>query len=38
METKIYLSKPCNLLLADVFFKGGFIESWGRLKKDTGYY
>jgi len=25
-----HLSKPRNTLLADVFYKAGFIESWGR--------
>ena len=25
-----HLSKPRNTLLADVFYKVGFIESWGR--------
>jgi len=25
-----HLSKPRNTLLADVFYKSGFIESWGR--------
>ena len=25
-----HLSKPRNVLLADVFYKAGFIESWGR--------
>ncbi len=25
-----HLSKPRNALLADVFYKAGFIESWGR--------
>jgi ATP-dependent DNA helicase RecG len=25
-----HISKPRNILLADVFYKAGFIESWGR--------
>jgi len=25
-----HLSKPRNTLLADIFYKAGFIESWGR--------
>lgn len=29
LKTK-HLSKPRNKLLADVFYKAGFIESWGR--------
>jgi ATP-dependent DNA helicase RecG len=32
-----HFSKPRNILLADVFYKSGFIESWGRgtLKKGS---
>jgi ATP-dependent DNA helicase RecG len=26
----IHLSKPRNTMLADIFYKSGFIESWGR--------
>src|SRR3989339_455942 len=28
--TRVHLSKPRNPLIADVFYKAGYIESWGR--------